>query len=164
MSIQKVPLLCFAENTNCCSYCVEKAIITVVTWMADRAYCVNERCGTEGFPTKYVCTHTTHIWCKLNAHTHFECLRISQHAHYCLLPGWCRHVLCRTRSQLFLIFSSTSQRIFICGSRVAGELFSNVNNRRGTTWGVCKLMHPARSHSCTGETQTINARHYIVIA
>ncbi len=43
---------CSAVNTSRGSYCVvENASITFVAWMADRAHCANEQCGTEGFPT-----------------------------------------------------------------------------------------------------------------
>lgn len=127
---------CSTGNTAQSIYRAENAIITFAAWMADRTPLCKWTTRHWRFFIDWVnmCARATHIWRDAGAHTHthiFECLWISQHAHYCLLPGWCRHVPFHTRSQLFLIFSSISQRILVCGSVVAGEPFSNVNNRRG---------------------------------
>lgn len=80
--------------------------------------------------TKHVCALTAYV--ELSARTHFQCLWISQHAHYSLLPGWHHRDLCHTWLQLFVIFSSCGQRIFICRGAVAAEPFPNVNSQPAT--------------------------------
>lgn len=57
-------------------------------------------------------------------HTYPEHPWISQHARFLPLAQLVSsHVLFRMQSELFLIFSSASQRIFICRSIIAGEPF-----------------------------------------
>lgn len=99
---------------------------------SDGAYCAND---TMVFKCKRMCSHSTPlVEC---TRTHFQCLRISQHEHYCLLRGWHRHVLCHTCLRLFVIFSPSGQRIFVYRGAVAAEPFPNVNNSQAASQETC---------------------------
>lgn len=94
---------------------------------SDGAHCAN----TVVFKSKLVCSRSTPlVEC---TRTHFQCLWISQHEHYCPLRGWHRHVLCHTWLRLFVIFSPSGQRIFVYRGAVAAEPFPNVNNSQAAS-------------------------------